>query len=308
MLKKLQAAFEIEKPNEVDLWLSAAKDKDFFWVEMSGKLGHGRYVRPSQLSFTQLSEINMEPFLFLVPPDYIQYKELLLRLGCQESFQISDLADLNRRFYAFVKNNNSTSGTITGLSTPNVQFVVCCLQLIYRLVNCEGTIDTQDTTIKGRQGILLSLFLINIIILHVTIIVLETIIGLNLGPLYAPDKSNLLQLTTSLTFDDAPWISSLLSAKTCRFVHNSVDHHLATFLGCRSLREQLFAGEDIVCPHSSHLRTQVQQMSVTDVLDDLLALGDSLGATNFTCIFDDHHYPAESLMHPGKLQRIAISM
>ena len=153
MLKKLQAAFESETPNEVDLWLSAAKDKDFFWVEMSGKLGHGRYVRPSQLSFTQLSEINMEPFLFLVPPDYVKYKELLLRLGCQESFQISDLADLNRRFYAFVKHNYSTSGEITGLSTPNVQFVVCCLQLIFRLVNSEGTEKANDTATKGKQRI-----------------------------------------------------------------------------------------------------------------------------------------------------------
>ena len=134
----------------------------------------------------------------------------------------------------------------------------------------------------------------------------ETIVGLNLGPLYVPDKSKLLQLTTSLTFDDAPWISALLSAKTFRFVHNSVDHQLATFLGCRSLREQLFAGEDIVCPHSSHLRSEVQQMSITDVVDDLLALGDSLGATNVTCIFDDHHYPAESLMHPGTVASIEL--
>ncbi len=127
----------------------------------------------------------------------------------------------------------------------------------------------------------------------------ETTIGLNLGSLYAPDKSNLLQLTTSLTFDDAPWISALMSTKACRIVHSSIDPQLATFLGCRSLREQLFAGEDIVCPHSSHLRSQVQHMGVTDVLDDLLALGDTLGATNVTCIFDDYYYPTESLMHPG---------
>ena len=155
MLKKLQAAFECETPQEIDRWLSATKDKDFFWVEMSGKLGHGRFIRPSQLSFMQLSEINMEPFLFLVPPDYVAYKQLLLRMGCQESFQITDLADLNRRFYLLIMSNNRKNGTTTGLSTPNVQFVVGCLQLIHRLV-CEGAVNSQDTKTKGEQELLFS--------------------------------------------------------------------------------------------------------------------------------------------------------
>ena len=34
-------------------------------------------------------------------------------------------------------------------------------------------------------------------------------------------------------------------------------------------------------------------------MDDLLALGDSLGAITFDCILDDNSYPTESLMHPG---------
>lgn len=128
LVARLQTAFEKEGQEEIARWVSAAKDKEILWVEMTGKLGQGRFIRPSQLAFSQQSTINMEPFLYLAHPDQIKYKELFLRLGCKERFEISDLADLTRRFY------DSTKAQNIGHSTTTIQFVVGIVQLIHRMV------------------------------------------------------------------------------------------------------------------------------------------------------------------------------
>ena len=70
----------------------------------------------------------------------------------------------------------------------------------------------------------------------------------SLGPLFMPDRASHLTLAPLLTFDDAPWISSVLKHgnKSIQLVHPTVDIAVSACLGCQSLREQLFAGEHII--------------------------------------------------------------
>ena len=73
----------------------------------------------------------------------------------------------------------------------------------------------------------------------------------------------------------------------------------ALLLGAKSLREQLFAGDDIVCPEPSQLKALLGDDAVTDVLFDLLALADSLQAGAVHVLYDARTHLSESLMHPG---------
>jgi hypothetical protein len=63
-----------------------------------------------------------------------------------------------------------------------------------------------------------------------------------------------------------------------KFVHRSIDTSDAALLGAKSLREQLFAGDDIMCPEPAEVQAMVANDAVTDTLTDLLALADILGA------------------------------
>ena len=135
----------------------------------------------------------------------------------------------------------------------------------------------------------------------------------DLQPVFVPDRGGVLHASSFLTVDDAPWISAALArgkgnnnnnkvsggAGTLNFVHSLVDPQDALLLGAKSLREQLFSGDDIVCPEPLQLKTLLGNDAVTDVLFDLLALADTLQAAAVHVLYDERTHLSESLMHPG---------
>ena len=135
----------------------------------------------------------------------------------------------------------------------------------------------------------------------------------DLQPVFVPDRGGVLHASSFLTVDDAPWISAALArgkgnnnnnkvsggAGTLNFVHSLVDPQDALLLGAKSLREQLFSGDDIVCPEPLQLKTLLGNDAVTDVLFDLLALSDTLQAAAVHVLYDARTHLSESLMHPG---------
>jgi hypothetical protein len=122
-----------------------------------------------------------------------------------------------------------------------------------------------------------------------------------LGIIYIPDTNNILVPSTSLTYDDAPWISRALGNNRgiVRFVNRNVSNETAKILGVRSLREQLLAGDDIVCPSASVIGEKLGSDTMVDAICDIIAVGDTIGARCVHVIFDERSHLSESLMHPG---------
>ena len=67
----------------------------------------------------------------------------------------------------------------------------------------------------------------------------------------------------------------------------------------KSLREQLFTGNDMVCPAPAQIRDILAEDSISDALKSLLSFGASIRARGLTVFYDGRTYPSESLMHPG---------
>ena len=123
----------------------------------------------------------------------------------------------------------------------------------------------------------------------------------DLLPLFVPDRTGVLHSSVTLTVDDAPWISSAPSQRnsTLKFVHSEVRTSDALLMGAKSLRGQLFSGDDIICPLPMKVKDVITHDGVNEVLRDLIALADSLDATSVQLLFDQRSHPVESLMHPG---------
>lgn len=127
-----------------------------------------------------------------------------------------------------------------------------------------------------------------------------------LGVIFAPDRDGVLCIASALTYDDAPWISAALNQRSgsnsVRFISRGLLEDEAKMLGVKSLREQLFAGDEIVCPAVTALKRELGDDSLMDTVTDLLALSDALGAKGFHVVYDERMHPRESLMHPGLLE------
>lgn len=119
-------------------------------------------------------------------------------------------------------------------------------------------------------------------------------------PIFIPDRSGVLYTSSSLIVDDAPWISSsMIQRKDVKFVHKGLEASEALLLGARSLREQLFSGDKILCPNPRILKSLLMDDGVSEVLRDLLALSDTLRGKAMHIMYDDREHRCESLMHPG---------
>jgi hypothetical protein len=80
--------------------------------------------------------------------------------------------------------------------------------------------------------------------------------------LSAPREDGRMAPTGTLTFNDAPWLSTgLLNKEAVQFVHGSVDAEFAATLGVKSLRELLLVNKslkkDIVCMSAAQVRAQL---------------------------------------------------
>jgi len=70
----------------------------------------------------------------------------------------------------------------------------------------------------------------------------EELILVNLSSLYLPSKEKKMYRAKDMIFDDAPWLSSLVSnhiKRTKHYVHEDISNDVAKILGAKSLRDVL---------------------------------------------------------------------
>ena len=325
IFSSLTSSFDRESPIEIAVWMKILQEKSLFWLG-------GQFVESSRIAFEQLSSLNAEPFLFVVRGEMLQHEKLLRSLGVKDSFSAFDLAqtlrDMKERYSNIPLPQNCVEISL-GISK-----ILCRLikgESIHEKVkqhdaddfsensmvtddndddnpdaemdpDIEGNNNDGDGALKqasNEDGIDFGDpkdIAQNAESQPLSLIKIE-----ELGPIFIPDRDAVLCLSKQLVFDDAPWISSALLNRnsTIKFIHRDLDADDAKVLGAQSLREQLFCGDDIVCPNPEAIKSLIKDDSVQDALTDILALADKLGAQSLNIMFDERTHPSESLMHPG---------
>ena len=292
---------------KVDFWLEALRGKAVLWLG-------GGFVEPARVAFRALSSINTEPYLYLVPGEMSVHAGLLRRLGVKEAFGPGDLVGMMRELHA------GQAGR--ALSAAKVEVSVGILQLLARQL--EGKGDSGDSqgerkraggadsggggggsTDSSPSGAAAVELLVPPAYPPTkppkpTPATPAPLSLAQLGQIFVPDSTGVLTLVTACSYDDAPWISALLVQKgsNIKFTHPALGPD-ALVLGALSLRVQLFAGDEMVCPDAAKLAGAVQLDGVFEALCDVLALADALGAHSMHVIYDPRTHAKESLMHPG---------
>jgi hypothetical protein len=303
----LAAALERENDVESEIWCRSLRGRAVVWIG-------GAFVEANRISFTPLSSINTEPFLYVAKGELISYRVLLLKMGVKEEFGPGDLSSLLRDLHA----------TCEGQALPPEKLDMCLgiVKIIVRLVDGEEATTPVASAVRSRPSPMNpndsdddSLESEDMETAEAVVVAAEPSpedvavrkqkledMKKELGVMYLPDRQSVLAPASSLAFDDAPWISAQLTSRGAggmRFVHKAVDVKAAVLFGARSLREQLFSGDAMVCPSASSVHDIIGHDDIADAIGDLVGLADSLGSRAVHLLYDDRSYPSESLMHPG---------
>ena len=274
LMASLQEAMSYEDPDVVNIWVQQLASKPAIWIG-------GHFVEPSRLAFKPLDR-QTEPYLYQVSGELLVYRDLLKAIGVKEQFGPVDLAAMMRSLRS---NHQTAMDKDLPLSSPQVQLCVFILKLLVKLINenngvkgdddsedgnesgekeekkgkedkiKEGKEDTnvgkseEDAANKGKQAE-------EVADKKGEEPEREFITIDDLRPIYLPDRNNVLMSSSVLTYDDAPWISTALEGKgnSIRLVHRDLGPEDSKILGAMSLREQLFSGDEVVCPEAGALR------------------------------------------------------
>jgi len=118
-----------------------------------------------------------------------------------------------------------------------------------------------------------------------------------------------MHLAKTMTFDDAPWLSAIVSGKGSqhRFVHNDVGNDAAQILGAKSLRDVLSARQNgmvkIPCPKSDALAKMFSERKMCAdedcrVVFDLLEIAEIKGVKQVSIFMDRRTHGSMSILHP----------
>jgi hypothetical protein len=309
VMASLAAALEAEPDMDVDIWCRALKSKPIIWISSAGT-----FVEPNRVAFTPLYGINAEPSLYVAKGELLTCRSLLLRLGVKESFGVSDLSGLLRELKSRYQGGP--------LPSDKLDMCVGIINIVVRMLDpsmdegdsgndsdhSENEKQLEDISLEKEDesggGVQLSPASSADALKAKAQRLIEA--KASLGKVFLPDSQAVLAEAHALSFDDAPWISSQLAVRGgggggggVRFVHKLIDPDTASLLGAKSLREQLFAGDDIVCPSAASVKDILRSDSISDALGDLVGLSDMVGATATHLLYDERLHPCESLMHPG---------
>ena len=287
ILSKLYDRFEVESEITVKHWITMLSKKSILWV------GHGRFVESSRFAMKSVLSINTEPFLYVVPPSFQHYEKLLLGLGVKSSFQSIDLANLTCQLYQKY-GSQPLSGESVGIHVGiiDVMFQLLQTEISGSPANVDSPIESKDIDDVKSESPVSPEEKMKITREHIQA----------LGQIYIPDMNNCLALSSSLHYNDATWISAATLTekfRSLRFVHSKVDLERAGILGCKSLRELLYAGEDVICPSVKQLKNLIEDDTVKDVLYDFLHIADLKNSEMIQVVYDSLTYGCESLLHPG---------
>jgi hypothetical protein len=279
---KLNDCFETESELSVNAWITLLINKPIIWVNQQGK-----FVETARFALKSVLSVSTEPFLFVVPSHFQKYENFLSALRVKNSFQAVDLSHLTVQLHQSLGSQ--------ALSTERCSIHVGIIDVMLQLLEAEKSppevsspvvaediVTFDDTDIKKPKAKLTKSDV------------------LSLGPIFIPDSNNILAPAISLFFNDAPWLSSALLIdryRNLRFVSGKFDNERAELLGCKSLRELLFAGEDVICPTSSQLKALVEDDSIKDVMFDLMHIAEHKQCDKLEIFFDPESF--HCLLLPG---------
>lgn len=126
--------------------------------------------------------------------------------------------------------------------------------------------------------------------------------------IFLPSKDGKMFRASDMTFDDAPWLSSIIKNSKHIFVHSDIGNEAARVLGSKSLRDVLSAVQNgmikIPSPKSEALH-QLLHMRLNDRTDEycrivfeLMEVAELRGAKQVTITFDMRNHGTMSLLHP----------
>jgi sacsin len=296
----LSVAMVSESKTLADIWLRALRNKAIIWTGT-------QLVEPDRLAFNWNIPLNTEPFLFVVKGDLLNYKPLLLALGVRENFDTSDIAGILRELQT----------TYGSSPLPDAKVDMCMgiihilLKLAYRRyralssearsndaklvsVSIDGVgADSQIPEIDEIEASMETLNEIDPCDIYWKLALSE------MGPLYLPDSHGVLVPSHSLCFNDASWMAEVIQKHKFRFCHRLIEAHIAMLLGVKSLRAQLFTGDDVVCPKAAHIKSLISEYSSADAIADICALADEVKAEGVHMMLDSRQYSCESLINPN---------
>jgi sacsin len=91
LMHELNRAFESEPQSQSSSWLGLLSNKAFIWIG-------AKFIPASKVAFRNpVPNINLEPYLFTVPPEYTLFTQLFKAAGVKDVFEAADLASITRQ-------------------------------------------------------------------------------------------------------------------------------------------------------------------------------------------------------------------
>lgn len=128
------------------------------------------------------------------------------------------------------------------------------------------------------------------------------------GEIFLPSIDGIMFRACEMTYDDAPWLSSIIKKSKHIFVHSDVGNEVARVLGSKSLRDVLSAVQNgmikIPSPKSEALYQLLKKRSYDDinehckVIFELMEIAELRGTKQVTITFDMRNHGTMSLLHP----------
>ena len=185
---------------------------------------------------------NAKPYLVAVPPELDTFEPLLRALGVRQAFAPQDFAFALRSLAKSTDkaaDSPSTTSSTSGVALDAEQLSLACSMAVL-LGRCTPSQVSEAARACG-------------------------------GALSLPDANAVMRFAPDLVLDDAPWLSSALTANnsssssssssSLKFVHTSVPTEAAAALGVKSLRDKLLSAqadqEAVPCPAPAALRAHV---------------------------------------------------
>lgn len=320
LYEALVASMMSEERRYVEIWLRALRNKPVVWIGST-------FVEPTRVAFQKLSSVDTEPFLYTVKGELLSYSKLLKEVGVRETFDANDIAVIMRELFGTYKD--------MPLLEAKLDMCIGLINILIRLTHSKAaamrdanippltpqatvessSVDGDDAAaehgVEDENQIdeLSAVAPVNMEDVEVDEYWKQAL-G-SLGAIYVPDLNGILAPAPILCFDDASWAFNAVHERSMagsrgesqfRFVNKRLNNSTAKLLGVRSLREQLFSGDEVVCPSVSLIDQLLGNDSIVDAIGDLCGVADELAAEGVHFLLDCAEYPSESLIHPGLLE------
>ena len=254
----------------------------------------GRFVSSKMCAFK--CPASSRPHLYEIPSDMItSFGSLFKRMGIRETFATED-------FLAALLSLWREAGGVRGkpsesLSKEQIDFAITIVNIL-AATNAEQQETDGATTASSKNGEPMDATDPEFDSTQVKKII-ET-------RSLVPDENMCLCASSTMVFDDAPWLSSQIqNRRAMHFVHPSISHTTARAVGVRSLRSLLLSnrvGSDYSFPVSlPSLRAALTGYDHAERIlsDACVHVADMLRCDRVDFVWDARTHPAESLMHPG---------